>query len=142
MSHGEVQRFFHCYRAAFDTLDGDAVANLWQSPCAIASAHAADAHAELTWWHDDAPMRDNMRALCEVYRRSGYTRATFELRGVTPTGPHQAFADVAWTLRRADGSLLQAFRTGYQLMRGERGLRVRLCIAHDEDLRAVQDAAD
>jgi hypothetical protein len=142
MNHDEVQQFFDRYRAAFDTLDGDAVADLWQSPCAIASAHATDAHAELTWWHDDTPMRDNMRALCEVYRRSGYARATFELRGVTPMGPHHAFADVAWTLRRADGSLLQTFRTGYQLMRAERGLRVRLCIAHDEDLRAIQGAAD
>ncbi len=57
-------------------------------------------------------------------------------------GLHHAFADVIWTLHRTDGSLLQAFRTGYQLMRGERGLRVLLCIAHDEDLSAMQGAAD
>ncbi len=142
MSHHEVAAFFERYRAAFDSLDGDAVADLWQTPCAIASSHAADAHAGLTWWHDDAPMRDNMRALCEVYRRSGYARATFELRGITPMGAHHAFADVAWTLHRADGSLLQAFRTGYQLMRGENGLRVLLCIAHDENLSAMQSTAD
>jgi hypothetical protein len=142
MSHDEVAEFFDRYRAAFDTLDGDAVADLWHVPCAIASSHAAEAHAKLTWWHDGAPMRDNMRALCEVYRRGGYARATFELRGVTPMGLHHAFADVAWSLHRADGTVLQAFRTGYQLMRGEHGLRVLLCIAHDEDLRAMQGAAD
>jgi hypothetical protein len=142
MSRDEVAEFFDRYRAAFDTLDGDAVADLWHVPCAIASSHAADAHADLTWWHDDAPMRDNMRALCEAYRRGGYARATFELRGVTPMGPHHAFADVARTLRRADGTVLQAFRTGYQLMRGQRGLRLLLCIAHDEDLGAMQGAAD
>jgi hypothetical protein len=146
MSRDEVAAFFERYRAAFDTLDGDAVADLWHVPCAIASSHAGGAHAELTWWHDDAPMRDNMRALCEVYRRGGYARATFELRGVTPMGLHHAFADVAWTLHRADGhprgSVLQAFRTGYQLMRGEHGLRVLLCIAHDENLNALQGKAD
>lgn len=138
----EVFAFFDRYRAVFDSLDGDAVADLWHVPCAIGSSHAAAAHAELTWWHDDAPMRDNMRALCEAYRRGGYARATCELRGVTPMGPHHAFADIAWTLHRADATVLQAFRAGYQLMRGEHGLRVLLCIAHDEDLGAMQGAAD
>jgi hypothetical protein len=142
IGHEEVANFFNRYRAAFDTLDGDAVADLWHVPCAIASSHAADAQADVTWWPEDAPMRDNMRALCDLYRNSGYARATFELRGVTPMGPHHAFADVAWTLLRADGSLLQAFRTGYQLMRGGRGLRVLLCIAHDENLSAMQGAPD
>lgn len=140
MSRDDVQDFFFRYCAAFDALDGDAVADLWHVPCAIASSRADSAHADVTWWHEDAPMRGNMRALCEVYRRSGYSRATFLLHSVTPMGPHHAFADVAWRLRRADNSLLQAFRTGYQLMRGGHGLRVLLCIAHDEDLGAMQRA--
>jgi hypothetical protein len=140
MGHDEVLDFFRRYCAAFDTLDGDAVADLWHVPCAIASSHATDAHAGVTWWHDDAPMRGNMRALCNMYRSSGYARASFELGKVTPMGPHHAFADVAWKLHRADDSLLQAFCTGYQLMRSAQGLRVLLCIAHDEDLRAMQSA--
>jgi hypothetical protein len=138
----EVADFFDRYRAAFDTLDGDAVADFWHVPCAIASSLANDAQASLTWWHEDAPMRDNMRALCAVYRHGGYARAAFELRSLTPMGPHHVFADVAWTLRRGDRSVLQAFRTGYQLMRGEHGLRVLLCIAHDEDLNAMKARAD
>ncbi len=141
MSRDEVLDFFQRYRAAFDALDGDAVADLWHVPCAIASSHAGDAHGGVTWWHDDAPMRANMRSLCDVYRSSGYARATFELLAITPLGPHHAFADVAWALRRADGSLLQAFRTGYQLIRSAQGLRVLLCIAHDEDLGAIRGAA-
>jgi hypothetical protein len=141
MSREEVLDFFHRYRATFDTLDGDAVAGLWHVPCAIASSHAADAQGNVTWWHDDAPMRDNMRALCDVYRRGGYAKASFELLGLVPMGPHHAFADIAWVLQRADGSLLQAFRTGYQLIRSANGLRVLLCIAHDEDLGATKGAA-
>jgi hypothetical protein len=136
----EVLGFFDRYRAAFDALDGDAVANLWHMPCAIASS-APGSPAKVTWWHDDAPMRENMRALCEVYRASGYARASFVLRHVTPMGPHHAFADVAWTLHRNDDSVLQAFRTGYQLMRGESGLRVLMCVAHDEDLVALRGCA-
>jgi hypothetical protein len=141
ISREEVLDFFGRYRAAFDTLDGDAVADLWQVPCAISSVRADDPHANVVWWHDDAPMRDNMRALCEVYRSGGYALAAFELRHFTPMGPHHAFADVAWVLHRADGSLLQAFRTGYQLMRGPNGLRVLMCIAHDEELSAMQSAS-
>lgn len=41
---------------------------------------------------------------------------------------------------RADNQLLQIFRTGYQLIRGAQGPRVRMCIAHDEDLSAMQSA--
>lgn len=145
MSRDEVLDFLLRYQAAFDAHDGDAVADLWHVPCAIASSnsastHAADVHADVTWWHDDAPMRENMHGLCALYRRSGYARATFELLAVTPMGPHHAFADVAWALHRADDSLLQAFRTGYQLVRGAQGPRVLMCIAHDEDLRAMQSA--
>jgi hypothetical protein len=141
ISRDEVSGFFDRYRAAFNTLDGDAVADLWHVPCAISGAHAGDAHANVTWWHDDAPMRENMRALCEVYRTSGYAHATFELRHFTPMGPHHAFADVAWTLHRGDDSVLQAFRTGYQLMRSKSGLRVLMCVAHDEDLAALRSLA-
>ena len=63
ISREEVADFFDRCRAAFDRLDGNAVADLWHVPCAI------------------------------------------------------------------------------QLMRGERGLCVLLCIAHDEDLSAMQGAA-
>jgi hypothetical protein len=35
MSRDEVAAFFDRYRAAFDTLHGDAVADLWQTPCAL-----------------------------------------------------------------------------------------------------------
>lgn len=143
ISREEVLSFFDRYRAAFDTLNGNAVADLWHVPCAIASSASSGpgSHAKVTWWHEDAPMRENMRALCGVYRTSGYARAAFELRHITPMGPHHAFADVAWALHRTDNSLLQAFRTGYQLMRGRDGLRVLMCIAHDEDLSAMRGPA-
>jgi len=137
MTRDEVSAFFDRYRTAFDTLDGDAVADLWHVPSGIADAR--DGVGRIAWWSEDAPMRANMRALCEVYRAAGYARATFELRSVTPLGAQHAQADLAWTLHRADGSLLQAFRTGYHLMRTAQGLRVLMATAYEEDLAALRE---
>ena len=78
----EVTDFLQCYRAAFDTLDGGAVADLWHVPSAIASSHAADANAEVTGWHDDTPLRGSMRALCALYRSGGGARATRGVQGL------------------------------------------------------------
>lgn len=136
MTVAEVQAFFEGYRDAFNALDGDAVADRWHVPCGIADAKGGA--AALTWWAEDAPMRANHRALCEWYRSAGYGRADFTLGPVTPMGPHHAHALVHWRLTRADGSPLQAFGTGYHLMRGEHGVRVLLCTAFEEDLQEMK----
>jgi hypothetical protein len=136
MSRTETQSFFDSYRAAFDRLDGDAVADLWHEASGIADSR--DGHGRLTWWPDDAPKRANHRALCEVYRQAGYANATFEIEQHLPMGPDHAFALLHWTLTRADGSTLQRFRTGYQLIRTAAGPRVLLATAFQEDLQAMR----
>ena len=138
MSREETQAFFEVYRDAFNRLDGDAVADLWNEPSGITDAAGPDAQPRLTWWANDAPMRANHRALCEAYRDSGYGRADFEIEQHQPLGRHHAFAHVHWRLQRADGSLLQQFHTGYQLMRTSRGPRVLLAVAHQEDLSEMK----
>ncbi|MBN8510268.1 MAG: hypothetical protein J0L57_16880 [Burkholderiales bacterium] len=132
MSRSEVLAFFERYRAAFDALDGDAVADLWHSPSAISDARTD------TVWLDDAPMRANHRALCAAYRKGGYHRAEFALLQHEPLGPDHAFAHLRWTLRRADGSVLQRFGTGYQLRRTAAGPKVLLCAAYEEDLEEMK----
>ena len=79
MSRTEVQAFFETYREAFNRLDGDAVADLWHTPSAITNTRSGAATAQLTLWPDDAPMRANHRALCEIYRGNGYHHADFAL---------------------------------------------------------------
>jgi hypothetical protein len=44
MSQQEVIQFFKQYNAAFDSLDGDAVAALWHVPSGIVDSRT------VTWW--------------------------------------------------------------------------------------------
>ena len=134
MSHAEVAQFFDDYRAAFNRLDGDAVADLWHVPSGITHAAKTGSHAALTWWEDDVPMRKNMNELCDLYRDNGYDHAHCEMESSTPMGKRHAFALLHWTLKRKDGSLLQSFRTGYNLMRTESGPKVILVTQFEEDI--------
>jgi hypothetical protein len=48
------------------------------------------------------------------------------------------FAHLQWTPTGADGSLLQEFHTGYQLMRTGDGLKPLLAVAHEERIAPKQ----
>jgi hypothetical protein len=136
MSRSETEAFFRAYRAAFDRLDGDAVADLWHAASGIADSRGGTGH--LTWWPEDAPMRANHRALCDLYRQAGYAAADFDIEQHHTMGADHAFALLRWTLRRVDGSVLQRFCTGYQLIRTAAGPRVLLATAFQEDLQAMR----
>ncbi len=141
MNAQEAQAFFERYRAAFDRLDGDAVADLWCGASGIADNFGAGGSARLTWWPDDALMRANHHALCQVYCDNGYHHADFQILLHQALGPNHAFAWLHWTLKRADGSMLQQFHTGYQLMRGAHGPQVLLAVAHQENLQDIKKHA-
>lgn len=137
MSLAEVHAFFSRYQAAFNALDGDAVADLWHAG-GSGIADSRDGCGRLTWWPDDAPMRANHRALCAVYAKAGYGRADFHITHCTPMGADHAHARLQWQITRADGSLLQRFATGYQLLRTADGVRVLLATAYEEDFKEMQ----
>jgi len=141
MTQPETQAFFEAYRDAFNRLDGNAVADLWHSASGITDSGGAGGHARLTWWAEDAPMRANHCALCDVYRRADYGRADFRIQQHVPMGAHHAFARLHWAITRRDGSLLQQFHTGYQLMRTAAGPRVLLAVAHQENLSEMKPHA-
>ena len=136
MSLEETQTFFETYRDAFNRLDGDAVADLWNDRSAITSA-GKDGTATLAWWSEDAPMRANHHALCDGYRRAGYDHADFAIEQHLPLGADHAFAHLHWQLWRQDGTLLQQFHTGYQLIRTAAGVRVLLVVAHQEKVHTM-----
>ena len=139
MTLQEATSFFETYRDAFNRLDGDAVADLWHGSSGITDTR--DGLARLTWWPRDAPMRANHRALCDHYRKAGYGRAEFEILHHEAMGANHAFTRLHWRIARSDGSLLQAFGTGYQLMRTADGLRVLLATAFEEDLQEMKHHA-
>ncbi len=134
MTHADITAFFTTYRDAFNRLDGDAVADLWHSPSGITDSGATLAQAQLTWWTAEAPMRANMRALCEAYRSNGFADAQFEVMDAVPMGANHAFARLRWVLRRTDGTVLQQFGTGYHVLRGANGWRVLMAVAYAETL--------
>jgi hypothetical protein len=141
MSRTEVQAFFETYRDRFNRLDADAVADTWHSQSGIAHPAKDGDFAAYTMWASDAPMRENMRALCDLYRSNDYSHAEFELDRHEAMGKHHAFAVVQWTLKRRDGSLLQSFKTGYNLMQTEHGPRVILATQFEEDIQEMKSDA-
>ena len=156
MTPTHLHTFFNHYRDAFNRLDGDAVADLWHSPSGITDTVAVESAepdpesstgqitleggtARLTWWPQEAAMRANMHALCDVYRAAGFANAQFEWIDCTPMGANHAFVHLRWTLQRADGTLLQQFGTGYQLLRTLTGWRVMLAVAYTENIKQMRD---
>jgi hypothetical protein len=134
MSPQETTEFFERYRDSFNRLDGDAVADLWHVPASITDSNADGGAMRVTAYTEDAPMRANMHALCDVYRRNGFERADFEIVNHVPLGAQHAFALLHWTLRRADGSALQSFHTGYQIGRSGAGVKALMAVAFQENI--------
>jgi rhodanese-related sulfurtransferase len=131
------------YREAFSRLDGDSVANLWHSPSGITHSNRDGDAADVTWWNDNAPMRDNMRKLCDIYRDNDYSHANFRIETFYSLGAHHAFADLHWDLIRRGGESLQSFRTGYNLVRTGEGIRVLMVTQYQEDISTMkQDSKD
>ena len=138
MSRAEVQQFFETYRDNFNRLDAEAVADTWHSQSGITHRARGGDCAAYTLWPTDAPMRANMHALCDVYRGNDYSHAAFDVTHCESMGAHHAFAVVQWSLRRRGGSLLQAFKTGYNLMRSEARPRVILATQFEEDIQQMK----
>lgn len=123
----EIRTFFEAYRNAFDALDGEAVARLYAVPSGIASDTGYE------HWLAFEPIRDNMVALCQLYKANGYLNAQFEPEGFIEQGEHYAIADVRWQIERSNGQPPWQFNTTYNLIRTGEGWRVLLCTAYNEE---------
>jgi hypothetical protein len=121
----EIRAFFERYREAFNALDGEAVAALYTVPSGIAS------DSGYTHWPTFEAVRNNMVALCEDYRKNGYTSAEFEPAAFFAQGNGFAVADISWGIIWAEGEPWR-FNTTYNLMRTSEGWRVLLATAYSE----------
>jgi ketosteroid isomerase-like protein len=122
----EIRAFFESYRNAFNALDGEAVARLYAVPSGIASDTGYE------HWPAYEPIRDNMVALCKLYKDNGYVHATFEPEAFLQQGEQYAMADLRWRIERSGGQPPWEFNTTYNLMRTAQGWRVLLCTAYSE----------
>ncbi len=130
MSRLEIAEFFGSYRDAFNRFDGDAVADLWHSPSAI--WHTVGQGVGVTAWAEDARMRDNHRALCEIYAKRPPHLWSFDVIEHSAMGEDQAFAKLKWTATQPGGAVAQHFHTGYLLIRTSMGIRVAHCMQYEE----------
>ena len=122
----EIRAFFNAYCAAFNTLDGAAVARLFAIPSGIAS------DLGYIHWPTYEAVRDNMTALCTRYRDNGYGSASFEPAAFIPQGERFAVADIRWRIERSGQEAPWEFNTTYNLIRTAEGWRVLLCTAYSE----------
>ncbi len=131
----QLRAFFERYRDAFNALDGEAVARLYAVPSGIASDTGYE------HWPAYEPIRDNMVALCKLYRDNGYLEARVEPERCIEQGERYAVADLRWHIERTGGQAPWQFNTTYNLMRAPDGWRVLLCTAYSEQ-RLDGDAAN
>ena len=131
----EIHQFFERYRDAFNSLDGEAVARLYSVPSGIAQ------DGQYTHWPDFEPIRDNMVALCSLYRERGYAAAEFEPGAFLQQGEKYAIADLSWKINWSSGAAPWQFNTTYNLVRAEEGWRVLLCTAYSEAQLLRESAA-
>jgi hypothetical protein len=122
----EIREFFEQYRDAFNKLDGEAVARLYAVPSGLATDRG------YTHWSAFESIRDNMAALCKLYRDNGYVSASFEPAAFIPQGPHFAVVDVSWHIERKRAQAPWCFHTTYNLCRTPAGWRVLLATAYGE----------
>jgi hypothetical protein len=131
----EIRQFFERYRDAFNSLDGEAVARLYAVPSGIAQDR------QYTHWPEFEPIRDNMVALCGLYRERGYVAAEFQPGAFMQQGDNYAIADLSWQIKWSTDAAPWQFSTTYNLVRGEEGWRVLLCTAYSESQLHSESAA-
>jgi hypothetical protein len=122
----DIHEFFQRYRDAFNALDGVAVAGLYAIPSGIAQDR------QYTHWSTFESIRNNMDALCDLYRQRGYAKAAFKPSAFLPQGDDHAVVDVQWTIEWSTGADPWKFGTTYNLVRTVAGWRVLLCTAYSE----------
>lgn len=114
------------YTAAFNALDGDAVADLYAEPCQIVQG------GRVEHWPERAAVAANMRALCAQYREHGYEYAHAEIRHCREFGEMAALLDVHWRIARSGNLPPWEFNTAYHLLKTAAGWKVLLCTAYEE----------
>lgn len=129
----DITAFFERYRDAFNALEGAAIADLYAEPSGIAQG------GTYTHWATRTTVRDNMIALCELYRGKGYAGADFEATLFIPQGDLYAIADLRWRIDWSSTEEPWVFNTTYNLVRTQQGWKVLLCTAYQED-KLLQEA--
>lgn len=123
-----VAAFFADYRAAFETLDPEAVAGYFAYPCHVTSDGDVP---QLTTAASREEWRDQIAQLIALYEQVGVATADLLSLSESVLSPRVAQARVHWMLRDAAGRDLYDFDALYTLVRTDGGFAIA-ALAHDE----------
>ena len=122
----EIRAFFEQYRDAFNSLEGQAVAELYAQPSGIAQ------DGVYTHWRGSQQVAENMKRLCQIYKEKGFIQADFEPCQFIDQGENHALADIQWGIEWSGTQEPWKFKTTYNLIRTAQGWKVLLCTAYSE----------
>jgi hypothetical protein len=133
----EIREFFAGYARAFDELDGDAIARRFSLPSMMSM------NTGVVVWSRSEQVIENMRSLCEQYRRHGFLEAQWEMLDVVVQPPVHVFVNLRWAVHPRSGLSPWGFRTSYTLRRDNDAWRILLCAAYEEHepVRVSADAS-
>jgi hypothetical protein len=121
----QIRAFFDSYRDAFNRLDANAVSSHYRVPAMISSAQSEGLFA------DEAALRANNAALCDLYRGAGFVEAHYDVATQFAQGEDFFFADLRWTVRK-DGVAPDVFNTSYQLAKRNGEWKIEHVTAYSE----------
>lgn len=129
-----VIAFLDSYRAAFSSLDLDAITRLFAYPC-----HVTGAGDPPTLRHVAAAdeWRPTLQRVIEIYRHLGVASARIESLESAQLSPNVATATVRWRLHAGDGAPLHAFTVTFTLVLQD-GRALVSALAHDERPRLAE----
>ena len=121
----EIHGFFEQYTKAFDSIDGNRIAQLYYTPTVTmrgdGSIHCLQSREELARF---------FQGVADTYYKDGYRSGTFKNLQVVPMGGKSALATMDWGLRRADGSIMREWRQSYNVVRVAGGWQILVSTFH------------
>jgi len=122
----DIFDFFAKYKAAFNQLDGVAVALLYRVPSVIVDDE------RYTIWDTYGKIESNMVALCEIYRQHKFQETDFEINHFILQNENFAVVDMRWTISHTDTSPPNVFNTTYNIQKIDGEWKVNLVTAYSE----------
>jgi len=127
----DPRAFLESYRYAFERFDVDDILRHFAYPGLV----VADAGAVRLVPIVKADWKKNVAGLIDAYRAIGVKQIRVVKCEVRELSPLIAMAEVEWSLRREDGSVIYDFHNVYVLGRVDGDLKICSAVSPDENLK-------
>jgi hypothetical protein len=127
----DVAAFLESYRAAFERLDGTAIAAHFAYPCHVTGDAGGEDAITPAVFPDQQSWLPQIERLLGMYRAIGFSGAGILDLATGELSPRLAQATVHWELHDGAGRPLYDFQAAYTLAEIGRALRI-VAVAHNE----------